>query len=64
MILRNLAHSIRRQDWFAVAIEFLIVVAGNSAARSPACSAQHQRDREYTREMVELQDRCLPYTPR
>lgn len=28
MILRNLAHSIRRQDWFAVAIEFLIVVAG------------------------------------
>jgi hypothetical protein len=28
MILRNLALSIRRQDWFAVAIEFLIVVAG------------------------------------
>lgn len=28
MILRSLAHSIRRQDWFAVAIEFLIVVAG------------------------------------
>jgi hypothetical protein len=28
MILRDLAHSIRRQDWFAVAIEFLIVVAG------------------------------------
>jgi len=28
MILRNLAHSIRKQDWFAVAIEFLIVVAG------------------------------------
>lgn len=28
MILRNLAHSIRRHDWFAVAIEFLIVVAG------------------------------------
>ena len=28
MVLRNLAHSIRKQDWFAVAIEFLIVVAG------------------------------------
>lgn len=28
MILRSLAHSIRKQDWFAVAIEFLIVVAG------------------------------------
>ncbi len=28
MILRSLAHSLRRQDWFAVAIEFLIVVAG------------------------------------
>jgi len=28
MILRTLAHSIRRQDWFAVVIEFLIVVAG------------------------------------
>jgi hypothetical protein len=28
MILRDLAHSIRRQDWFAIAIEFLIVVAG------------------------------------
>jgi hypothetical protein len=28
MILRSLAHSIRRQDWFAVAIEFVIVVAG------------------------------------
>jgi hypothetical protein len=28
IILRNLAHSIRRQDWFAVVIEFLIVVAG------------------------------------
>jgi hypothetical protein len=28
MILRRLAHSIRRQDWFAVAIEFVIVVAG------------------------------------
>jgi hemoglobin-like flavoprotein len=28
MILRRLAHSIRRQDWVAVAIEFVIVVAG------------------------------------
>lgn len=28
MILRNLAQSIRKQDWFAVAIEFLIVVTG------------------------------------
>jgi hypothetical protein len=28
MILRSLAHSIRTRDWFAVAIEFLIVVAG------------------------------------
>jgi hypothetical protein len=28
MILRRLAQSIRRQDWFAVAIEFVIVVAG------------------------------------
>lgn len=28
MILRSLAQSIRRQDWFAVVIEFLIVVAG------------------------------------
>jgi hypothetical protein len=28
MILRSLAHSIRKRDRFAVAIEFLIVVAG------------------------------------
>ena len=28
MILRRLAHSIGRQDWFAVAIEFPVVVAG------------------------------------
>jgi hypothetical protein len=28
MILRDLAHSIRKQDWFSVAIEFVIVVAG------------------------------------
>lgn len=28
MILRRFAQSIRRQDWFAVAIEFVIVVAG------------------------------------
>lgn len=28
MILSRLAHSIRRQDWFAVVIEFVIVVAG------------------------------------
>ena len=28
MILRNLAHAIRRQDWFAVVIEFIIVVGG------------------------------------
>lgn len=28
MILRRMAQSIRKQDWFAVAIEFLIVVTG------------------------------------
>lgn len=28
MILRRLAHSVRKQDWLAVAIEFVIVVAG------------------------------------
>ena len=28
MILRRLAQSIRKQDWFAVAIEFVIVVVG------------------------------------
>lgn len=28
MILRRLAQSMRKQDWFAVAIEFVIVVAG------------------------------------
>lgn len=28
MILRRLARSIRKQDWFAVTIEFVIVVAG------------------------------------
>ncbi len=28
MILRRLAQSIRKQDWFAVAIEFIIVVTG------------------------------------
>lgn len=28
MILRRLAHSIRKQDWFSVVIEFVIVVAG------------------------------------
>jgi len=33
IILRRLAHSIRKQDWLAVVIEFVIVVTGNSAAR-------------------------------
>lgn len=28
MILRRLADSFRRQDWFAVMIEFVLVVAG------------------------------------
>jgi hypothetical protein len=28
MILRSFADSIRKQDWLAVAIEFVIVVAG------------------------------------
>lgn len=28
MILQRIAQSIRKQDWFAVAIEFVIVVSG------------------------------------
>lgn len=50
MILRRLARSIRRQDWLAVAIEFVIVVAGIFVALQVTDwnEQRHARERELT----------------
>ena len=46
MILRRLSESIRRQDWFAVLIEFLVVVAGIFAGLQANDWAQERQDRK------------------
>lgn len=50
MILRRLAISIRKQDWFAVVIEFVIVVAGVLFAFQVSETASRQSERAYARD--------------
>ncbi len=53
MILRRLSESIRRQDWFAVLIEFLVVVAGIFAGLQANEWAQERQDRKQERAALE-----------
>ena len=53
MILRRLAKSIRNQDWFAVLIEFVIVVAGIFAGLQANEWAKERADREQERAALE-----------
>ncbi len=56
MILRRLAISIRNQDWFAVVIEFVIVVAGVLFAFQVSETASVRDERAYARDtMVRLE---------
>ncbi len=60
MILRRLATSIRKQDWFAVVIEFVIVVAGVLFAFQISESASVRDKRAYARDtMVRLERELL-----
>ena len=53
MILRRLANSIRQQDWFAVLIEFVVVVAGIFAGLQANEWAQERADRQQERAALE-----------
>ena len=53
MILQRLSKSIRQQDWFAVFIEFVIVVAGIFAGLQANEWAQERQDREEERAALE-----------
>ena len=53
MILQRLANSIRKQDWFAVFIEFVIVVAGIFAGLQANEWAQERQDRKEERAALE-----------
>lgn len=53
MILRRLANSIRQQDWFAVLIEFVVVVAGILAGLQANEWAQERSDRKQERAALE-----------
>lgn len=56
MILRRISTAIRKQDWFAVVIEFVIVVAGVLFAFQVSESASRQSERAYARDtMVRLE---------
>ena len=56
MILRRLSTAIREQDWFAVVIEFAIVVAGVLFAFQISEAASRQSERAYARDtMVRLE---------
>lgn len=46
MIFRRIASALRRQDWYTVAIEFLMVVAGVLVALQLDTWAQHQTDKQ------------------
>lgn len=46
MILRRIASAFRRQDWYAVVIEFLLVVAGVLVALQLDTWAQRQADKQ------------------
>lgn len=45
MIIRRIAHAMRRQDWYAVAIEFSLVVIGVLVALQLDTWAQHRADK-------------------
>ncbi len=53
MILHRLSKSIRRQDWFAVLIEFVVVVAGIFAGLQANEWAQERQDRKLERAALE-----------
>ena len=53
MILRRLSKSIRKQDWFAVLIEFVVVVAGIFAGLQANEWAQERQDRKLERAALE-----------
>ena len=53
MILRQLSKSIRKQDWFAVLIEFFVVVAGIFAGLQANDWAQERQDRKQERAALE-----------
>ena len=53
MILHRLSKSIRRQDWFAVLIEFVVVVAGIFAGLQANDWAQERQDRRQERASLE-----------
>lgn len=53
MILRRLSKSFREQDWFAVVIEFLIVVLGIFAGLQANDWAQERQDRKQERAALE-----------
>jgi len=53
MILRRLSKSIRKQDWFAVLIEFVVVVAGIFAGLQANDWAQERQDRRQEQAALE-----------
>ncbi len=53
MILARLSKSIRKQDWFAVAIEFVVVVVGIFAGLQANEWAQERQDRKQERAALE-----------
>lgn len=53
MILHRLSKSIRKQDWFAVLIEFVVVVAGIFAGLQANDWAQERQDRRQERAALE-----------
>ena len=59
MILRRLSTAIREQNWFAVVIEFVIVVAGVLFAFQISESASRQSERAYARDTLVRLEREL-----
>ena len=53
MILKRLANAIRAQDWFAVSIEFVIVVAGIFVGLQADQWAQESKDRRQEQAALE-----------
>jgi hypothetical protein len=53
MILQRLSKSIRKQDWFAVVIEFVVVVVGIFAGLQANEWAQERQDRKQERAALE-----------
>ena len=53
MILANLTKAIREQNWFAVVVEFLIVIAGVVIGFQISAWNEAKRDRAYERSLLE-----------